>query len=124
MKLISVVPKRAFRTRSQFPNIRINHRGYFWFSEKACEVLNIVPGMTLDLCFDGDKPKDWYFSILGPIRLWKYKKAVCFTNKELATQLLNSLGHAEGKSCSFRIATEPIQHEGRIFHALITTNPL
>lgn len=124
MNIVVLIPKRGYRNKSTSPNIRVNHKGYFWFSEKACEVLNIVPGMTLDLGFDNNKPKDWYFSIGGHIKVRKYKKSVCFTNKEFATQLLNSLGNTEGKNFSFRIAAEPIQHEGRIFHAIITSQPL
>ncbi len=108
-------------------SLNISKFGLFSFNRKAVEELHLAAGMTLVFIQDIERPQDWYVTheADGFILRRKNFGQLCFNSGGLRTKIIESLKEKPAfPSVSFMLSTEPLQDNGRMLYAIITSKAL
>lgn len=116
---------KTIKNRARAPktaSISFNKKnGVIIINQDAGELLGITAGDTLSLSQDEERPKDWYISKGGGLRVRNSNSGSLATGgKYIACKLFESLGLYSDKSVRFPIAEQPTEYEGKRYFAILT----
>jgi hypothetical protein len=121
MKLseISTLETRRFKETQVF--MRIIKNGTIWFTCGAVDKLFLTEGTMISIFQDIDKPKEFYIRHGGNILVHARGKS-CFAGSIASVKkIMKELNLDEGRNYSFMIASKPTEHNGEMFHAILTS---
>lgn len=125
MKLI-VFNKTTQSSRIQEPAVRFTKSGCIYINKKAVEMLNLEIGNTISLAQDGERKKDWYlFRDADGMVIRKGNQegdSFIIANATAAYELKQSLGLDPKKNFTLKLATTPVEENGKAYYALLTSH--
>lgn len=121
MKLVCISNRMNKKERSSKAMLRITKNGCIWFTKGAQDALYIEDNSRFSIFQDKDNPREFYIKRGGNIKM-NCRKGHCFCgSKETINEITQALGLDPAKNYSFMIAQEPIENDGELFHAIITS---
>lgn len=124
MKLI-VFNKTTQSHRVQDPAVRFSKSGAIYINKKGMELMGLQIGNTISLAQDGERKKDWYLFRDADgmiIRVGsKTTESFLIANATAASELRLSLGLDPKKNFTLKLATTPVEENGKAYYALLTS---
>lgn len=116
--------EQSQKTKYGQSKVRVRPEGTFLLTPKAGEAIGIKIGDKISIHQSDSEPRDWFLSKddMGiAVRLNSKKDRFIFGSAKAAKTLLESCGIDYG-AAAFTVSTEPIEHDGVKYFAIITSS--